>query len=308
MTLQPLQVKINHWILHERSNLRLMIAGQVFETIPPFDVTSPPTYGSGEFEGETYNRVVFHLAAPTDAKELEKWRAIIRAAGPTFDAQISVARPIVGTADALRMPALVNDEAIYTSGAKPVYRSLPLVPPMRQGLAITAVVFTICAILAAALGTSALRDAHGPGLPLDQEAPWSLSRVVFAWWLTICVGCFAYLWALLGEHRDILSGSAPLLLGLQGATLLVSTGFGRSQATYPSEGFFDDLISEGDEPEIARLQILVWNFILGLVFIWQSIFQWKMPTFDPTLMTLLGISSATYVGFKLTAKNQAEAS
>ena len=50
--LQSLQVKINHWMLQERSNLRLMIAGQVFETIPPFDATSPPTYGSGEFEGE----------------------------------------------------------------------------------------------------------------------------------------------------------------------------------------------------------------------------------------------------------------
>jgi len=58
-TLQTLQIKINHWMLHDRSNLRLMIAGQVFETIPPFDATAPPTYGSGDFEGETYNRVVF---------------------------------------------------------------------------------------------------------------------------------------------------------------------------------------------------------------------------------------------------------
>ena len=309
MALQSLQVKVNHWMLQERSNLRLMIAGQVFETIPPFDATSPPTYGSGEFEGETYNRVVYHLAAPTDAKELEKWRAIIRAVGPTCDAQISLARPIVGAADALRMPTLVNAEAIYTSGAKPVYRSLPMVPPMRQGAAITAVVFTICAVFAAALGTSALRDARGAGLQSDQDAPWSLSRVVFAWWLTICVGCFAYLWALMGEHRNILSGSAPLLLGLQGATLLVATGFGRSQTPCgPSQGFFNDLISEGGEPEIARLQMLVWNFILGLIFIWQSIFQWTMPTFDPTLMTLLGISSATYVGFKLTPKRRAKAS
>jgi hypothetical protein len=55
-------------------------------------------------------------------------------------------------------------------------------------------------------------------------------------------------------------------------------------------------------PEISRLQMLVWNFILGIVFIWQSVFQWTMPTFDPMLMTLLGISSATYVGFKFVAK------
>ncbi|HEY4273095.1 MAG TPA: hypothetical protein VGM65_13935 [Candidatus Udaeobacter sp.] len=299
---QTLQTKINHWILHERSNLRLMIAGQVFETIPPFDATAAPTYGSGEFEGETYNRIVFHLAAPDDPTELQKWRTIIRAAGPTCDAQISLARPIVGAADALRMPTLVNADAIYTTGAKPVYRSLPLVPPFRQGAATTAVVFTICAVLAAAFGTSALHNARGANLTADQQAPWSLSRVVFAWWLTICVGCFAYLWALMGEYRNILSGSAPILLGLQGATLLIATGFGRIQDDRASQGFFADLISEGGEPEIARLQMLVWNFILGIVFIWQSVFQWTMPTFDPMLMTLLGISSATYVGFKFVPK------
>jgi len=99
-----------------------MIAGNVFESIPPFDATAPPTYGSGEFAGETYNRVVFLLAAPRDPKELEKWRAIIRAAGATCEAQISVARPITGAADALRMPTLVNADAIYSLGASRVYR------------------------------------------------------------------------------------------------------------------------------------------------------------------------------------------
>jgi hypothetical protein len=118
------------------------------------------------------------------------------------------------------------------------------------------------------------------------------------------VGCFAYLWALMGEYRNILSGSAPLLLGIQGTTLLVATRFRATQTTRASQGFFTDLISEGGEPEIARLQMLVWNFILGIVFIWQSVFQWTMPTFDPTLMTLLGISSATYVGFKLAADSE----
>ncbi len=49
-------------------------------------------------------------------------------------------------------------------------------PPFRQGAAITAVIFTICAVFAAALGTSALRDIRGAVLAPDQDAPWSLSR------------------------------------------------------------------------------------------------------------------------------------
>ena len=102
----------------------------------------------------------------------------------------------------------------------------------------------------------------------------------------------------MGEHRNILSGSAPILLGIQGTTLAITTGFGRSATTSKSQGFFRDLVSENGEPEVSRLQMLVWNGILGVVFLWQSIFQWKMPEFDPILMTLLGISSAAYVGFK----------
>jgi hypothetical protein len=298
-TLNALQVKINHWILQERSNLRLMIAGNVFESIPPFDATAPPTYGSGEFAGETYNRVVFLLAAPKDPKELEKWRAIIRAAGATCEAQISVARPITGAADALRMPTLVNADAIYSLGASPVYRSLPLVPRIRQGAAAFAVIFTITLVWATALGTSVLRNAPPQNLAANQQASWSISRVVLAWWLSICVLSFGYLWAFMGEHRNILSGSAPVLLGIQGTTLALTTKFGRDPNAPASRGFFQDLISESGEPEVARLQMLVWNGILGVIFLWQSIFQWSMPEFDATLMTLLGISSAAYVGFKL---------
>jgi hypothetical protein len=48
--------------------------------------------------------------------------------------------------------------------------------------------------------------------------------------------------------------------------------------------------------------MLVWNVVLGVVFIWQSVFEWKMPEFDATLMTLLGISSTAYLGFKFVTK------
>lgn len=298
-SVQTIQPRLNHWIVQERSNLRLSIAGQVFETIPPFDTSAPPTYGSGEFAGETYNRIVFHLAAPKDAKELERWHSVIRAVGAECEAEITVARPLAGATDALRLPTLVNADVVYGTGAQVVRRRLPLVPPMRQGSAALTVIFTSAAIFAAGAGTRALRDGRDPTLPADKEAPWSLARVVFAWWLTICVASFAYLWALMGEHRNTLSKSVPLLLGIQGGTMLISAGFARVRgAVRTSEGFFTDLISEAGEAEVSRLQMLVWNLVLGVVFLWQSIFEWKMPEFDATLMTLIGISSTAYVGFK----------
>ena len=298
-TLDSLQIKLNHWIVQERSNLRLLIAGNVFESIPPFDATARPTHGTGEFAAETYDRVVFLLAAPRDSKELEKWREIIRASGVTCETQVSVARPITGAADALRMPTLVNAEAIYSLDASPVFRPLPLVPRIRLAAAAFAVIFTITLVWSLALGTSVLRNAPPQNLGNAQRGSWSISRVVLAWWLSICVISFGYLWALMGEHRNILSGSAPILLGIQGTTLAIITNkFGRDPNAPASRGFFQDLISESGEPEVSRLQMLVWNGILGIIFLWQSVFQWKMPEFDATLMTLLGISSAAYVGFK----------
>jgi hypothetical protein len=84
--------------------------------------------------------------------------------------------------------------------------------------------------------------------------------------------------------------------------MVISAGAARARTARASQGFFNDLISEKGEPEVSRLQMLVWNVVLGLVFIWQSVFEWKMPEFDATLMTLLGISSTAYLGFKFVTK------
>jgi hypothetical protein len=119
---------------------------------------------------------------------------------------------------------------------------------------------------------------------------------------------------------NVLSGSAPLLLGINGGTLLAATwvtGAKRRSAenpetteegdstlpktfddSVPSRGFLTDLISEGRETEISKLQLVVWNGVLGVVFIWECLSDWQMPTFNEYLMTLLGISSTAYVGFK----------
>jgi len=45
-----------------------------------------------------------------------------------------------------------------------------------------------------------------------------------------------------------------------------------------------------------------WTAILGLVFIFSVYGNLAMPTFNGTLLALLGISSGTYVGFKIPEK------
>ena len=67
-----------------------------------------------------------------------------------------------------------------------------------------------------------------------------------------------------------------------------------------------DLLSEGDASVNAgrvitfhRFQIVVWTLILGVVFVSEVLTKLAMPVFDTTLLTLIGISSGTYLGFKV---------
>jgi hypothetical protein len=67
-----------------------------------------------------------------------------------------------------------------------------------------------------------------------------------------------------------------------------------------------DLLSE-DEGEgrvitFHRFQIVVWTLVLGVVFASEVLTKLAMPVFDTTLLTLMGISSGTYLGFKVSAK------
>ena len=67
-----------------------------------------------------------------------------------------------------------------------------------------------------------------------------------------------------------------------------------------------DLLSEQDvsmgENRVVtfhRFQIVVWTLILGVVFVSEVLTKLAMPVFDNTLLTLMGISSGTYLGFKV---------
>jgi hypothetical protein len=66
-----------------------------------------------------------------------------------------------------------------------------------------------------------------------------------------------------------------------------------------SEGFWKDILSDGGNIRFDRFQIVVWTVILGVVFVNSVWFRLAMPEFDATLLTLMGISSGTYLGFKI---------
>ena len=62
--------------------------------------------------------------------------------------------------------------------------------------------------------------------------------------------------------------------------------------------FFDDLLTDVNGITLRRYQTLVWTIALGIIFLYSGCETLAAPDFDANLLTLRGISSATYLGFK----------
>jgi len=70
-----------------------------------------------------------------------------------------------------------------------------------------------------------------------------------------------------------------------------------------SKGFWRDICDDGDGPSFHRLQVVIWTLVLGGVFVNDVARIISMPEFSETLLTLMGISNATYLGFKIPEKS-----
>ncbi|OGP69540.1 MAG: hypothetical protein A2Y80_00945 [Deltaproteobacteria bacterium RBG_13_58_19] len=66
-----------------------------------------------------------------------------------------------------------------------------------------------------------------------------------------------------------------------------------------SKGFKDDILSDDNGVSFHRFQISIWTIVLIIMFIYTVYNTLAMPEFDATLLGLMGISSGTYIGFKL---------
>jgi len=66
-----------------------------------------------------------------------------------------------------------------------------------------------------------------------------------------------------------------------------------------SKGFINDILSDDDGISFHRFQMFAWTIILICIFIVSVFNSLSMPDFDTTLLALMGISSGTYIGFKL---------
>ncbi len=168
--------------------------------------------------------------------------------------------------------------------------------------------------------TTILRDPV-PGLP-PAQAPYSLSRFQLAFWSLLVIAAYLFIW-LITQELDTITGSVLALLGIGSATALGATIIdqGKPARTAPaspiveappgtvapatpavpvaSRGFLNDVLSDDQGISIYRFQLFAWTLVLGVIFCASVYNGLAMPQFSTTLLGLMGISSGTYLGFKV---------
>jgi hypothetical protein len=72
---------------------------------------------------------------------------------------------------------------------------------------------------------------------------------------------------------------------------------------FASQGWFTDITYDLNGTALHRLQVLCWTIALGVVFLISVYRELSMPDFNGTLLALMSISSAGYVGFKIPEAN-----
>jgi hypothetical protein len=72
----------------------------------------------------------------------------------------------------------------------------------------------------------------------------------------------------------------------------------QSKSAPVSTDFLDDILTDAGGISFHRFQMLAWTVILALLFVYSVWERLAMPEFGATLLSLMGISAGTYLGFK----------
>jgi hypothetical protein len=144
--------------------------------------------------------------------------------------------------------------------------------------------------------------------PVPSQRPYSLSLFQMGFWFFLVIAAYVFVWLITAE-LDTITESILALIGIGAATALGATLIDQKKAAPApdepggkSRGFLNDVVSDPTGVSLHRFQMFVWTLVLGVIFIASVYNNLAMPQFSATLLGLMGISSGTYLGFKVPEK------
>lgn len=144
-------------------------------------------------------------------------------------------------------------------------------------------------------------------------ATYSISITQILLWTYITIFGIVYVHWLTGSFLDI-SKQVLMLLGIGGGTALAAKINAVSRAKELPTKYLNlvtkkriprlkDLISVGGQPNIYKMQMLVFTLLTGYIVIQEIVINYAFPLIPDNLVTLMGISGAVYLGSEVTQKN-----
>ncbi|HKV35083.1 MAG TPA: hypothetical protein VJP89_12190 [Pyrinomonadaceae bacterium] len=180
---------------------------------------------------------------------------------------------------------------------------LPLtVIPKRLGIIALVVSVAVFGLAIGLMITTNIIRKPGPRIQ-GKKRPYDLGRFLTLLWTTIIVTSYFSVWLIVSDST--LPGSVLALMGFSGTVVIAgyatpSEADESSNTDAPgaeSAGFLNDVLSDAHGYRFHCFQLLLWNLLLGFMFLFLVWERLKLPIFGHSLLALLGISTSIHLGF-----------
>lgn len=217
-----------------------------------------------------------------------------RKSGELFTRKVAIS---VGIEDQAAIPTLVKDDNAFT---------LVLVKKSWFAASVLIIVAIFILFMSLAVKSDILRNV-GPS-PDTGRKPYSLALVQMATWFFVIMTSWLLLYVVKHTFNTI-TDTLVILMGISAGTGIggIAIDSNRDKSAKQSQGFLKDILSDDYGISFHRFQIFSWTIVMVAVFIRQVTAYMTMPNFDSSLLILMGISSGTYLGFKVTEKTAEKA-
>lgn len=261
---------------HDPQDLVPYLNGQALKGIHP------------EIVDTSRNQVQFHLLRTDRADAV--WSHLFE--HPGFQRPVTVS---VGLEDQAPFPTVYDYD-----------NPLPLtVIPKRAGIIALVVSVAVFGLAIGLMFTTNIIRKHGPSVH-GKKRPYDLGRFLTLMWTTIIATSYFSVWLITSDSN--LPGSALALMGFSGTVVLAGyatntepdEGSESSNTDAPgaqSAGFLADMLSDIHGYRFHRFQLLLWNLLLGFMFLFLVWERLKLPVYGHSLLALLGISTTIHLGF-----------
>jgi hypothetical protein len=220
------------------------------------------------------------------------------------------------------------------------HRSLSWIPAFT--IMIAAVLLLILPLFSTSMyrdgGSGLVPEAMGRKLRSSELGTFSLAKLQMGFWFLNVVVAYTSIWAMTGS-TDAVTSSILAIIGIGSGTALGASLIDQTcrddlqklrdehhelckksqqsddekkriaeiESQLCSGGLLRDILTDERGWSFHRVQLLIWTSVLFVVFWSSMLHHFAMPDFDTSMLALMGISSGTYLGFKL-PENSAKSS